>query len=346
MMPDNSDLFKRKNDHLKINSSEDVRSGISTGLEDFIIEHCALPELSLSDVTTQTQFLEHEINFPLMISSMTGGTKEGTLINTRLAEAAQAKRIAMGLGSQRAALSNTSIARSFNLRNYAPDIPIFANIGAVQLNYGVSIDDCKRLIDIAGADGLILHLNPLQEALQPEGDTKFTGLLDKIEKVVISVGKPVIIKEVGWGISAAIARKLIGIGVAAIDIAGAGGTSWSQVEMYRSKDQTHRRIAADFRSWGIPTAYALEGLRKLGIKQPIIASGGIQNGIEIVKCLALGASMCGIAGKLFLAATVSTDKIVETIAEIEIESKIAMFACGARTIEDMKKIPIIHKNQL
>lgn len=341
MMSENSDIFGRKNDHLRINLNEDVKSGLATGLDRFVLEHCALPEIDLKDISTKTRFLGFSLDFPMLISSMTGGTTEGALINARLAEAAQETKIAMGLGSQRAALEDRSVASSFNLRKYAADIPIFANFGAVQLNYGVTIDDCSRLIDMAEADGLILHLNPLQEALQPEGDSNFSGLLKKIELVCKQINKPVLVKEVGWGISAAMAKKLVGAGVAAIDVAGAGGTSWSQVEMYRSKDEHHRRIAADFRNWGIPTAYALKNLIDIKPGIPVIASGGLQNGVEMAKCLALGADLCGLAGRLLIAAAVSTEMVLETIQEFAQETRIAMFACGAATIEEMKQVPII-----
>ncbi len=340
MMSENPDIFSRKNDHLRINLHEDVQSGIHTGFDDFILEHCALPELSLRDVDLSTTFLGFALKFPLLISSMTGGTKEGAIINVHLAEAAQAKKIAMGLGSQRAALEDKSVADSFNLRSYAADIPLFANIGAVQLNYGVSVDDCLKLMEIAHADGLILHLNPLQEALQPEGDTDFSNLLSKIEAVCKGTQKPLIVKEVGWGISPKVAEQLISVGVRAIDVAGAGGTSWSQVEMYRSKDEVQRRIAADFRNWGLPTAYALKALRDSQPDLPLISSGGVQNGIEIAKSLALGADLCGMAGRLLLAATVSTEKVIEVMDEIELETKIALFACGARTVEAMKRTKI------
>ncbi len=217
----------------------------------------AMPELDLQSVdTSQTLFGKH-LSAPLLISSMTGGTQHAGQINQRLAEAAQHKKIALGLGSQRAALEHPEQQATFQVRRYAPDILLFANLGAVQLNYGYGIEHCQRAVDMAQADALFLHLNPLQEALQPEGDTNFSNLLTKIEQVCRVLPVPVIAKEVGWGISAQTARRLANAGIAAIDVAGAGGTSWSQVEMYRMNDPSRARIAAAFRTWGIPTADAL-----------------------------------------------------------------------------------------
>lgn len=343
MMSDSSNIFSRKNDHIRINLNDDVRSGVSAGFENFTLQHSAMPEVSLKEISTKTKFLGMEFEFPFLISSMTGGTREGAIINENVARAAEEKGIGMGLGSQRAVLEKESVAHTFSLRKFAPTIPIFANIGAVQLNYGVTSDDCIRLVDIAEANGLIFHLNPLQEALQPEGDTDFSDLLIKIEAVCKTISVPVIVKEVGWGISADIAEKLISVGVAAIDVAGSGGTSWSQVEMYRSKDEHQRRIAADFRDWGLPTAYALYELKEAKFKGPVIASGGLQNGIDVAKSLALGADLCGMAGRILRSATVSPESVLEELDEIIRETRIAMFACGANSVIQMKNTPILKK---
>lgn len=329
-MTEKPQIFRRKDDHIRINLEEDIHSGITTGLERIGLEHCALPEFNLEDVDLSTTFLGHKLQFPLLISSMTGGTAEGERINTHLALAAQAAGVAMGVGSQRAALVGSADLDSFRLRRFAPDIALFANIGAVQLNYGIGLDECRRLVEMASADALILHLNPLQEALQPEGDTHFADLLPKIGRLCHELGVPVIVKEVGWGISAPVARQLKEAGVAAIDVAGAGGTSWSQVEMFRHSDESGRRIAAHFREWGIPTAVALKAIRSSDADLPLIASGGLQTGIDMAKCLALGANLCGMAGRLLKAATVSTETVNEVFSELRRELQIAMFACGAR----------------
>jgi isopentenyl-diphosphate Delta-isomerase len=336
-MPKNNFIQSRKEEHLRINLEEDVKSGISTGLERFALEHCALPEIDMSQIDTACSFLGHSLDLPLIISSMTGGSATGDAINIHLAEAAQHEKVAMGLGSQRLMLDNPNSGESYKLRKYAPDIPIFGNIGAVQLNYGCSESDCLRLVESVQANGLILHLNPLQEALQPEGETKFSGLLNKIEKVCKFLRYPVIVKEVGWGISAKIAKQLIEAGVSAIDIAGAGGTSWSQVEANRNSDQRIKRIALNFKPWGIPTVDSLIEVRKTNKTIPVIASGGILNGIEIAKCVALGSNLCGMAGRLIKAGSISTETVIEEIDEIKNELRIAMFASGAINLNALSK---------
>ena len=242
----------------------------------------------------------------------------------------------MGLGSQRAALERTSALNSFRLRRYAPDILIFANIGAVQLNYGIGAVECRELVEMASADALILHLNPLQEALQPEGDTNFAHLLPKINHLCRNLSVPVVVKEVGWGISAKVAQQLQEAGVAAIDVAGAGGTSWSQVEMFRTAEESSRNIAGHFRDWGIPTALALKSARSLNLGIPLIASGGLQTGIDIAKCIALGADLCGMAGRLLKAATISSEAVNNIFSELHKELQITMFASGASNIKDLK----------
>ncbi|MFN3308786.1 MAG: type 2 isopentenyl-diphosphate Delta-isomerase, partial [Anaerolineales bacterium] len=228
-------ISQRKSDHIRINLREDVQSAITTGLEKYHFEHQALPECNLEDVDTRTNFLNKSLAAPILISSMTGGSVEAAQINLTLAEAAEQTQIAMGLGSQRAAIEHPELAYTFQVRQVAPHILLFANLGAIQLNYRYGIDECKKAVEMIEADALVLHLNPLQEALQPEGDTRFENLIDKIAKVCHSLPVPVIVKEVGWGISQRTAQMLIEAGVAVIDVAGAGGTSWSQVEMYRAR---------------------------------------------------------------------------------------------------------------
>jgi len=241
-MDNSNNTQNRKSDHIRINLEKDVHSGLTNGFEKYFFIHNALPELDLQKIDTRTLFLGKTLTMPLLISSMTGGVTESEKINQNLALAAQETGIAMGLGSMRAAIEDESIVHSFKVRNFGPDILLFANLGAVQLNYGYGVKECRKAVELAEADGLILHLNPLQEALQPEGQTNFAGLLNKIEQVCGQLPVPVIVKEVGWGISEAVTRQLKNAGVAAIDVAGAGGTSWSQVEMYRSKTETDARI--------------------------------------------------------------------------------------------------------
>ena len=213
----------------------------------------------------------------------------------------------MGLGSQRAGIEKPELAYSYQVRNVAPDILLFANVGAVQLNYKYGPDQCQRAVDMIEADALILHFNVLQEAVQPEGDTNFAGLLEKVEQVCKSVSVPVIAKEVGWGFSEQNARGLANAGVAAIDVAGSGGTSWSEVEYHRAPTEFHASVARSFVDWGIPTAdaiqYAVEGAPSL----KIIASGGLRDGIDIAKCIALGAIAGGMAGPFLKAADQSVE---------------------------------------
>ncbi|HLF75640.1 MAG TPA: type 2 isopentenyl-diphosphate Delta-isomerase, partial [Anaerolineales bacterium] len=253
-MPKVAPIDQRKADHIRINLEQDVRSALTTGLEKVHFTHEALPELDLGSVDSSLSLFGRSLAAPLLISSMTGGTAEAENINLRLAEAAQEARIAMGVGSQRAALEHPEQAKTFQVRRVAPDILLFANLGAVQLNYGYGIDECRKAVDMIHADALIFHFNPLQEAVQDAGDTNFAGLAKKIAAVCTRLEVPVIAKEVGWGISERTAGILGECGVAAIDVAGAGGTSWSQVEMHRAPDEFTRALAATFVGWGIPTA--------------------------------------------------------------------------------------------
>jgi isopentenyl-diphosphate delta-isomerase len=335
-------ISSRKSDHIRINLEENVHSGLTTGLDDYQFIHQALPELDLVSVDTSTTIFNKRLNLPLLISSMTGGTPQASRINRILAEAAQHTGVAMGVGSQRAGIIHPELVESFNLRKFAPDILLFANLGAVQLNYGFSVDHCRQAVDMITADALILHLNPLQEALQPEGDTNFTGLLKKIEMVCSSLSVPIIIKEVGWGISSQTARMLASAGVAAIDVAGAGGTSWSEVEKFRTNNEHARHIAEAFKDWGIPTAESIQQVVKTDPKFLVFASGGLRNGIDLAKCIALGASLGGMAGLFLKSATKENVGVtIDTIQEIEAEIKICMFVAGAANMDQLKKTPLV-----
>ena len=333
----------RKNEHLRISLEKDVSFNLLTnGLERIQMVHCALPEMNLDDVDTSTTLLGHELALPILIASMTGGSHRAAGINRVLAETAQAFGIGMGLGSMRIALEKPSLAWTFRIREYAPTVPIFANLGAVQLNYGYGLDACRQLIEISEADGLYLHLNPLQEALQPEGDTKFSDLLRKIESLCEYLPVPIIAKEVGWGISPQVAQALQEAGVAAIDVAGAGGTSWSQVEMHRSQTRVQREVAASFRDWGIPTATAITQVRQAVPNLPVIASGGLRTGIDVAKSLALGADVAALADVLLQAASVSEQALRGQLTIIQKQIEIAMFATGANNVALLKQIDLIH----
>lgn len=338
---DDPNITSRKTDHIRINLENDVQSGLTTGLEKYHFIHQALPEMDLDDVQLGQKIFNRDVKIPILISSMTGGTRETGLINHRLAEAAQATGAAMGLGSMRAALVDEDAKHTFKVRNIAPDILLMANLGAVQLNYGCTVDHCQMIVDMVMADALILHLNPIQEALQPEGDTRFANLLNKIEQVCKTLAVPVVVKEVGWGISEKTARQLADAGVAAIDVAGAGGTSWSQVEMHRINLPRKAEVAAAFQNWGIPTADSLQMAREGAPDLPIFASGGLNNGIDVAKCIALGACLGGLAGKLLRASVESTEAVAEMIFQIKEELKICMFASGASSIRQLQKTTLI-----
>jgi len=329
----------RKADHIRINLEKNVQfPRLTTGLERFQLVHNALPEINLEEIRLQTPLFGKQLQVPLLISSMTGGTPEAERINRHLAEAAQARGVAMGLGSQRVAIEQPQQARSFQVRDIAPDTLLFANLGAVQLNYGYTVEHCRRAVDMIEADALILHLNPLQEALQPDGNWNWSGILQRIESVVHALEVPVVVKEVGWGISASVARRLVDAGVAAIDVAGAGGTSWSQVEYHRAPDARWRRLARGFADWGIPTALSLlEVYKTVGKDIPIFASGGIRSGIDAVKALALHATLVGIASPFLRAATQGPEAVVEEIDLLVDEMRIAMFSTGAGDIAQLQE---------
>jgi len=328
-------IDQRKADHIKINLEQDVRSALTSGLEHYHFVHEALPELDLNRIDTTVSLFDKKLNAPILISSMTGGTSEAETINLRLAEAAQECCVAMGVGSQRAAIEHPEQARTFQVRRAAPDILLFANLGAVQLNYGYGLDQCRAAVDMIGADALYLHLNPVQEAVQDGGDVNFEGLAKKIEEVCKKLEVPVIAKEVGWGISERTAKLLADCGVKAIDVAGAGGTSWSQVEMHRAPDEFTRQLAATFVGWGIPTAESILNVRKAVPGMTIFASGGIKDGLDIAKCIALGATLGGMAGNFLKAAAVSTEKAIETMKLIRRQIEVTMFASGAGELKSL-----------
>ncbi|MGB1286957.1 MAG: type 2 isopentenyl-diphosphate Delta-isomerase [Aggregatilineales bacterium] len=331
----------RKVDHIKINLEENVDfPRLTTGLERYRFMHSAVPELNLADVDTSTTLFGKKLSSPLLISSMTGGADLAHRLNRILAEAAQEYGIAMGLGSQRAAIEDKSLAYTYQVRDIAPDILLFANVGAVQLNYGYDVEHCREAVDMIDADALILHFNVLQEAVQPEGDTNFAGLLNAVEQVCKQVGVPVIAKEVGWGFSEQDVKHLANAGIAAIDVAGAGGTSWSEVEYYRAPTALHARIARSFADWGIPTADGVIYARTAAPDLPVFASGGLRDGIDVAKSIALGANLGGLAGPFLKAANTSLEATCELIEELTTQIQIAMLCTGTKTITDLHNTPL------
>jgi isopentenyl-diphosphate delta-isomerase len=336
-------IDQRKADHIRINLEHDVQfPALTTGLEHYCFVHQALPELDLTDVDTQGTIFGRKVAAPILVSSMTGGTPDAQRINRNLAAAAQSRGLAMGLGSQRAGLEVDEAATTFRVRDIAPDILLLANLGAVQLNYGFTVDDCRRAVEMIEADALFLHLNPLQEVVQAGGDDRWRGLLDKIAAVCRGLSVPVVAKEVGWGISAETAQRLFEAGVAAIDVAGAGGTSWSQVEMHRAPTERLRRLAAAFADWGIPTAESLQGVCRVRAKMeltqaPVFASGGIRTGQDVAKCVALGADLVGLASPFLKRAVESAASVAEEMEILEAELRIAMFCSGAATLSALRR---------
>jgi isopentenyl-diphosphate delta-isomerase len=327
---------QRKSRHLDVCLDEDVASRLDAGWDAVRLRHEALPEMALADVDVSTAFLGLPLRAPLLISSMTGGTSRAAEINRRLARGAEATGIALGLGSGRAMLEDESLRATFDVRPVAPTVVLFANLGAVQLNYGVRTDDARRLVDALGANGLYLHLNPLQEALQAGGDTNFRGLEPKIAALCEALDVPVIAKSVGSGIAPSTAARLLQCGVAAIDIAGAGGTSWARVEGKRSGDAARERIAEAFGDWGYATPRGTAALRAALPETPLVASGGIRDGVQIAKALALGADLAGLALPFLRAADESDAAVAALIDELVTALRIALFATGSRRITDLR----------
>ncbi len=327
----------RKADHLRICLEQDVQFHSNTnGLERYRFTHCCLPELDRNEIDLKTTFLGKQLGAPLLISSMTGGTQEAGIINRRLAEVAQHYKIAMGVGSQRVAVEKPQVASTFAVRSLAPDTLLFANLGAVQLNYDYGLDQCLRVVDLLEADALILHLNPLQEYIQPKGDTNFRGLLDKIATLCKKLPIPVIAKEVGNGISAAMAQKLITAGVSAIDVAGAGGTSWAKVESERAETALQRRLGMTFADWGLPTAECITSVRTVAPTVPLIASGGLRHGLDVAKAIALGADIAGLALP-FLQAAAESEAALHALVEVLIaEITTVLFCTGNANLEQLK----------
>jgi isopentenyl-diphosphate Delta-isomerase len=338
-----TDTQKRKKEHLEIClDAEAVTGPLGTGLDRYRFVHNALPELDLDEIDPSITFLGKRLEAPVLISSMTGGFDLARHINRNLATAAQRLGLAMGVGSQRVALEEPSVAASFQVRDVAPDVLLFGNLGAVQLNYGYTIEHCRRAVEMISADGLILHLNVLQEAAQPEGNRNFKGLTAKIAEVCRQAEFPVIAKEIGSGISADVAIRLRDAGVRAIDVAGRGGTSWYTVEARRVSRGEGAK--STFGSWGIPTDEALMQVRRAVPDMPLVASGGIRSGLDMAKCLALGADVAALGQPLLASALESADKVVEFLAGIIHEIKIAMLCAGAANLAALKKTSLARES--
>jgi isopentenyl-diphosphate Delta-isomerase len=326
----------RKLEHIRLALEERMQLGRSY-FDDYRFEHAALPEIDLAAIDTGVDFLGKRLAAPLLISSMTGGTETAGLINRNLAAGAERARVAVGVGSQRKALEDPAKADTFRVREVAPSAVLLANLGAVQLNYGMGVRECEEAVAMIGADALILHLNPLQEAIQPEGQCNFAGLLPKIGAVVRELGVPVVVKEIGCGISEATARALAAQGVRIVDTAGVGGTSWARIEAQRAGDL---EIGELFAGWGIPTPDSIRQLRRVeGLT--VIGSGGVRNGLDVAKAIALGADLVGMAYPFLAPATESPEKVADKVARTVRELRICMFCLGVTTIAELQRVPLL-----
>ncbi len=328
----------RKIEHLEIiaRDREVERSG--NYFDYFRLKHRALPEINYEEINTSTTFMGKKLSFPLIISAMTGGDHELIRkINRNLAIAAEKKGVGLSVGSQRVMFSNQAARESFALREHAPSTLLFANLGAVQLNYGFGKEMCQEAIAVVGADALALHLNPLQEAIQPEGNTNFSGLSGKICKLAKELDKPIVLKEVGAGICAEDVQLVLDRGIRYIDVAGTGGTSWSRIESKRKdhSGQNHSKLGLVFQDWGIPTPVALEMLSAVSDSLELISSGGVRSGIDMVKSIVLGASLCGIAAPFLEPAKESPEAVCEVIDSLQREYQTAMFLLGATKFEHL-----------
>jgi len=336
---------KRKDEHIEICLREDVQARqATTGFEEIHLLHKALPEIDLKEIRLSGQIYNHEFSAPLIVESMTGGTRNGRKINIAIARAVEELGLGMGVGSQRTALEKPNAEATFTVtRKEAPNAFIMANIGAAQLAKQYGVKEAERAVEMLEADALLIHMNPLQEAVQPEGETSLKGVATKIKAIVEGLDVPVIVKEVGCGIGAAQAKQFEALGVAGIDIAGAGGTSWTAVEYFRAKkrgDEARQRLGETFWNWGIPTAASLiETTQTVHI--PVIASGGLRSGIDLAKALALGASLVGVAypvlGPAFRSAREAKKKLQLLLDEL----KTTMFLVGASSVQQLQKVPLI-----
>lgn len=327
----------RKVEHIRVINEDAGVDRRKFYFDDLVLRHRALPEVNLDDIDTTTSFLGKTLSFPLLISCMTGG--DHTLvrrINRHLAEAAEQCGVAMGVGSQRVMFQQARARASFALRAYAPTALLFSNLGAVQLNHGFGLAECRAAVEVLEADALVLHLNPLQEAVQPEGDTQFAGLAAKIGQIVRDLHRPVILKEVGAGISAEDVQLMLPLGIRIIDVAGCGGTSWSRIEHHRQSGADRHELGLLFQDWGLPTPRALWELRGLRRDLTLIASGGLRSGLDMAKAMVLGASLCGLAAPFLKPAMQSTAAVVKTIHRLHREFRTAMFLLGLSRVDQLQ----------
>jgi isopentenyl-diphosphate delta-isomerase len=335
----------RKAEHIRICLDEKAQARKATaGFEDVHFIHRALPEVDKAKIDVSTTVFGHKFSAPLIVGAMTGGTAEATRINAAIAEAVETLQLGMGLGSQRAAIENPKLAKTFSVaRKKAPTAFLIANIGGIQLVHGCGVKEVKKAVEMIEADAVAVHLNALHEAVQPEGQTTFKGVLAKIGEIAGELDKPVIVKETGAGISAEDAKKLEAAGVKAIDVGGAGGTSFAAVEYYRTTGQENslRHFLGDvFWDWGIPTVASVAETTQ-AVKIPVIASGGVRSGMDVAKALALNACLASVCQPA-LEAAVKGAKVTERMLSLMIEElRAVMFLVGAEKVQKLAKTPIV-----
>ena len=332
----------RKDAHIALCAQEDVEAAaVSSGWGRLRLPHAALPELDAAAIDTTVQLLGRMLSLPLVIGGMTGGSRRGSDVNRRLAAVAQAAGIGMGVGSQRRMVQDPDLAWTYQVRDVAPDILLLANIGAVQLNYGITPDQCSDLVEAIGADALCLHLNALQERVQPEGEQDFDALLDRIRGVVECSRVPVLLKETGCGISAAVTRQALEVGCAGVDVAGVGGTSWARVEALRQADPVESAVGNTFRDWGIPTATAIREARSVGVGHVVLGSGGVRTGLDMAKAIALGADACAMALPFLRAVLQSEQTAADLVRQVGEELRTAMFCSSTMDLQDLRRVVIM-----
>jgi isopentenyl-diphosphate Delta-isomerase len=338
----------RKDEHLSIVLEQRHRkTSKTTGLEALEFSHCALPEIDFDDIKLYTSFLGKRISAPLLVSAMTGGPSRAATINANIAHACESMGLPFAVGSQRVAIEQgDSGGLDRSLRAIAPSVPILGNLGAAQLNLGFGIDEARRAVEMIDADALYIHLNPLQEAVQPEGNRNWSGLFDKIVAVADALDVPIAIKEVGFGISATLAKRFVEAGISIIDVAGAGGTNWATVEAARSSNKERARLAGTFAGWGISTADAVLAIRRSCPEAAIIASGGISSGVDIAKAVRLGADLAGLAAGILSAANDSVEALIGRFELVIEELRIACFCTGSKDLDALRSAPLQSSRQV
>ncbi|MBD3611567.1 MAG: type 2 isopentenyl-diphosphate Delta-isomerase [Hydrogenovibrio crunogenus] len=331
-----SPITQRKQDHIDWLLQDEKIERQQAGFDQIQLTHRGLPECDYAQVDSGTTFLQHSLSFPLLISSMTGGASNAlNTINENLARAAEHCQVAMAVGSQRTMILDRKAEKSFQLRQFAPTVPLIANMGAIQLNYGFGYDEAQRMVEVLEADALYLHLNPLQEVIQPEGDTNFAKLAKKIAHLKNRLSVPIILKEVGCGLSEKDIQLGLDAGIEWFDLAGRGGTSWSRIEAHRTEDSQQAELGKMFQDWGLTTPQALKQARPFQSQAQFIASGGIRNGIDMVKSVIMGAQICGVAAPLLKPAMASTNATIGTIEQLQQEFRTAQFLLGMPKMADL-----------